>query len=145
MGYCGTMLRNVKIYSSDRYWNQIFTDLGADFAESLNVADVVFDSTRVKKPISIPDLKKLIFDSLNSVDIIRQIFGKDVVLPTLQHKIAILLYKNPNISMPDLKKALGISTDVTSHAVENAIYQLRKIYGRDFIQNINGKYRIGHL
>ena len=139
------MLNNVKIYTSDKYWNQIFVDLGADVVEIPNVADVVFDAINIRTPISIPDLEKIIFDHVNNTDVIRRIFGHDVVLPTLQHKIIVLIYKNSGITTAGLKKALGISSDVTSHVAENAIYQLRKKYGREFIQNINGRYKIGHL
>lgn len=143
IGYCEIMLKNIKIYTSDKYWNQIFADLGADIAETPNVADIVFDDVDIKTPISAIDLKNVIFDSVNSVDIIKRIFGHNVVLPMLQYKIVVLLYKNPNITMSDLKSALGISPDMTSHVVENAIYQLRKVYGRDIIQNVDGKYKIG--
>jgi len=139
------MLGNIKIYTADKYWNQIFVDLGACLADSANVADIDFDSIGIDAPISIIDLQNLIFDCVNNTDIIRDIFGKYVVLPVLQHKIVVLLYKNPNISMRDLKNALGLLPDVATHTVENAIYQLRKIYGRDFIQNTDGKYKIGRV
>ena len=43
----------------------------------------------------------------------------------------------------ELKRLIGLSPDITTHTVENAIYQLRKKYGRDIILNINGKYKIG--
>ena len=35
--------------------------------------------------------------------------------------------------------------NMTTHAVDTAIYQLRKNYGKDFIQNKNGVYIIGKL
>ena len=139
------MFQGIKIYASDRYWNQIFADLGADIVNSKNVADVIFDDIDIKTPISIPDLQNLIFNCQNNTDIIHNVFGKDVALSALQHKIVVLLYKNPDITMRDLKKALGLAPDVATHAVETAIYQLRKIYGHDFIQNIDGGYRLGQL
>ena len=143
--YCEIMLSNVKIYTSDLYWNRILTDLGAVVVDNPNIADVVFDDIDINTPISVVDLQKIIFDCMNNLDIIRDIFGVDVILPSLQHKIVVLLYKNPDITMNELKNALGLMPGVTTHAVETAVYQLRKKYGRDFIQNINGKYKIGQL
>ena len=72
-------------------------------------------------------------------------FGRDVVLPELQRKIVVALYKNPNIQMRELKLAVGLSPDITTHSVENAIYQLRKTFGHDFILNENGGYKIGRV
>lgn len=145
MEYCEIMLENVKVFVSDKYWKQILVDLGADVVDSPNVADFVFDDVVINTPISIPYLKNIISNHFNNMDIIHNVFGRDVILPWLQHKIVVFLYKNPGVSMADVKQALGISPDITSHVVENAIYQLRKIYGHAFIQNLNGKYKIGHL
>ena len=145
MGYCGTMLKNIAVYSTDKFWNQILADLGAIIAESPNVADVVFDDIAINTPISVAELKNIIFNRFNNTDIIRDVFGADVMLPALQRKIIVLLYKNPEITMSELKNALGMSPDVSSHVVENAIYQLRKNYGHAFIQNVNGKYKIERL
>ena len=47
--------------------------------------------------------------------------------------------------MRELKENIGFLPDITTHTVENAVYQLRKKYGHDFILNENGKYKIGHL
>lgn len=145
MGYCGTMFKGIKIYTSDKYWNHIFTDLGADIVDSKNTADVVFDDVNIDAPVSMLDLQDIIFNRQNNSDIIRSVFGTDVALSVLQRKIIVLLYKNPNISMRELKDALGLAPDIATHSVENAIYQLRKVYGYEFIQNINGGYKIGHL
>jgi len=145
MGYCDNMINNVKIYVSDKYWNQILGDLGCCIVETPGAADVVFDDLDIKTPITVVDLENTIFNYMNNTDTIRRIFGENVILPTLQHKIVVLLYKNPNMTMADIKSALGISPDVTSHVVENAIYQLRKKYGHKFIENTNGKYKIGRI
>ncbi len=145
MVYCETMLENVKIYASDEYWKHILADLGATIVDNANIADVVFDDIKVAAPIAATDLCGLIFSNINNDEIIRQIFGADVILPTLQHKIVVLLYKNPDISMCDLKKAIGVLPGVSSHTVETAVYQLRKKYGHDFIVNTDGKYKIGRL
>ena len=137
------MLENVKIFTTDKYWKQIFADLGAAVVDTKTAADVVFDDISIDAPISVIDLQNIICDCVNNTDIINHVFGKYVVLPSLQHKIIVLLYKNPNMTMSELKNALGVLPDIATHAVENAVYQLRKIYGRDIIQNIDGKYKIG--
>lgn len=143
MGYCVNMLDSIKIYTSDVYWNHIFRNLGADVVDSPNFADVIFDDIDVAAPVSSAELKNIILSGIDKI--IQKIFGQDVVLSQLQRKIVILLYKNPNINMADLKSALGVLPGVTTHAVENAIYQLRKNYGHDFIINNDGKYKIGQI
>ena len=139
------MLENIKIYASDKIWNHILTDLGANVVDSKNIADVVFDDIGIKAPVSVPELHALIMDAYENKDIIRAVFGFDVVLPKLAHKIIVFLYKNPNITMRELKDLIGVSPELTTHAVENAVYQLRKTYGCDIIQNIDGKYKIGRI
>lgn len=139
------MLNNIKIYASDKYWKSILADLGANLAESPNCADVVFDDIKINAPISVEDLQNLVLNQFNNNDIINNVFGRDIVLPELQRKIVVALYKNPNIQMRELKKAVGVMPDITTHSVENAIYQLRKTFGRDFIINENGGYRIGRI
>ena len=139
------MLESVKIYSSDVVWQHIFADLGAIVADSPNAADVNFDESDICCPISVNALKESVYGLLENRNVLVAVFGKYVILPNLQHKIIVSLYKNPNISMRKLKDLLGLSPDITSHVVENAVYQLRKKYGYDFIQYSKGKYKIGHI
>ena len=139
------MAENIKIYATDLCWQHILADLGVVLVESPNVADVVFDDLNIPEPVSLSHLKSIIFDSLDNRDIIKSIFGQFVMLPVLQRKIVVLLYKNPDISINELKELLGVLPNVTTHTVENAIYQLRKNYGHDFIINAKGKYKIGHI
>lgn len=139
------MMENTRIYTVDKYWRQIFTDLGMIVVDSPNVADVVFDDIDVKKPISIMNLQNIILNQLDNADIVREVFGSDVALSNLQHKLIVMLYKKPDITMRELKTALGLSPDITTHSVETAIYQLRKKYGHNVILNTNGKYKIGQL
>lgn len=138
-------MENTRIYTSDKYWRQIFTDLGLIVVDSPNLADVVFDDIDVETPISIMNLQTLILNRVDNADIVHNIFGTNVVLSNLQRKLIISLYKNPDITMRELKTILGMSPDIATHAVETAIYQLRKKYGHDFIINKNGKYKIGQL
>ena len=139
------MMENIRIYASDKYWRQIFSDLGLIVVDSPNLADIVFDDIDIDTPISILGLQNAILNHVDNTDIIYKIFGKDVVLSNLQRKLIVLLYKNPDITIRELKNALGMSPDMATHAVETAIYQLRKKYGHDFIINTNGKYKIGQL
>ena len=139
------MLSNIKIYTSDKYWNRILTDLGANVVDSSDVADVIFDDIDPGAPVSVDVLQNLILSQFNNNDIIADVFGRDVVLSALQRKIIVALYKNPNIQMRELKLAVGLSPDITTHSVENAIYQLRKTFGHDFILNENGGYKIGRI
>lgn len=145
MGYCVNMLENITIYTSDEYWLRILTDLGANVVKTPENADVIFDDITIYAPISVDDLQRLILTQFNNDDIIRNVVGTDVSLPKLQRKIIVALYKNPDIKISELKQAVGIIPDIATHSVENAIYQLRKIYGHDFIQNINGKYKLGSV
>ena len=139
------MLGNVKIYTSDKYWNHILADLGACLVETPDVADVIFDDLSINAPISVDDLQSLVVSQFNNNDIIANVFGRDVALPALQRKIIVALYKKPNIQMRELKLAVGLSPDITTHSVENAIYQLRKTFGHDFILNEKGGYKIGRI
>ena len=139
------MLENIKVYTADKYWNHILTDLGACIIDSPDVADVMFDDIEMQTPVSVDVLQQNIVAQFNNNDIIRAVFGKDAVLPNLQRKIIVALYNKPNIKMRDLKLAVGLSPDITTHCVENAIYQLRKTFGHDFILNENGGYKIGRI
>lgn len=139
------MLENIKVYTSDKYWNHIFSDLGVTLVDSPNLADVNFDDIELNEPISVDDLQSLILEYFEQSDIMRNVFGRDVVLPKLQHKIIVVLYNHPNITMHELKDLIGVLPDMTTHAVENAVYQLRKVYGYDIIQNIDGRYKIGRV
>ena len=137
------MLENIKIYTSDKYWHSILTDLGVNLVDAPDIADVVFDDIKIDAPVSVDDLQRIILTQFNNNDIIVSVFGHDIVLPELQRKIVVALYKNPNIKISELKLAVGLSPDITTHSVENAIYQLRKTFGHDFILNENGGYKIG--
>ena len=139
------MLGNIKVYTSDKYWAHILTDLGVCIVDTPDVADVMFDDIKIQTPISVNDLQNIILSRFNNNDIIRDVFGQDIVLPELQRKIIVVLYKNPNVDIHKLKEMVGVSPDITTHSVENAIYQLRKTFGREFIFNDKGGYKIGHI
>ena len=122
------MLDNIKIYTSDKCWEHILTDLGANLVNTQDVADVFFDDISINAPVSVDDLQSLILDQFNNNDIIFEIFGHSVVLPELQRKIVVALHRKPGIQMRELKLAVGVMPNVATHSVENAIYQLRKTF-----------------
>ena len=144
--YSDTMLDGVRIFSSDAIWRQILTDLGATVVDGPDGTGIDFDSLGLDMPTSVPALRAAIQRAADDdIRIIRDIFGRNVHLPMIQARIVILLYKSGGMSGADLRAALGYAPDATTHSVDTAIYQLRRTFGRNFIQNDNGVYRIGQL
>lgn len=143
--YSDNMLNGIRIYTADPIWRQILADLNADVLDAADIADVDFDSLNIDFPVSVPELKSVIFNALDNTHIINQIFGKNVSVTRLQAQILAWLHKSGGMCAADLKAALGYAADATTHTVDTAIYQLRKAYGRDFILNDNGVYKIGKL
>ncbi len=139
------MLSDIRIYTSDSVWRQILGDLGATVLDVPSVADINFDELEISDLLTPIELKSLLLKAADNVRIITDVFGKNVVLPRLQSQIIVCLYKSGGLTARDLKKALGFAPDVTTHTVDTAIYQLRRTYGHDLIQNNNGVYRIGKL
>lgn len=139
------MLSGIRIYSADPVWRQILTDLNAVVADAPGPADLDFDALGLDMPIGALELKAAILNAGDNTSIIRNVFGRDVSLSRLHSNIVAVLYKSGGLNIADLKSALGYSPDAATHTVDTAIYQLRKIYGRDFIQNKNGVYHIGKL
>lgn len=139
------MLDGIRIYCSDLAWRQILSDLNATLSETPGFADLNFDLLKIDTPISVIDLKTLILKSTDDSEIIRKIFGSNVNLTRLQSMIVVSLYKTGGLNAEELKIALGYSPNATTHTVDTAIYQLRKMYGHDFIKNNQGIYSIGKL
>lgn len=141
------MLNGMRIYSSDKVWRQILTDLHANVTDTKIPGVIDFDALNINlaTPITPLKLKSLILNAHNNSDIIRKLFNDDVQLPDLQEQILILLYKTGGMTVSELKTALGYCPGVTTHTVDTAIYLLRKAYGHDFIQNKNGIYTIGRI
>ena len=76
---------------------------------------------------------------------IHRIFGRAVSLSRPQAKIVVALYKSGGMTSDELKVALGYAHDTATHAVDTAIYQLRKTFGHDFIINSKGVYSLGRV
>ena len=96
-------------------------------------------------PISVLELKSKLIAATDNSKIIHKIFGTNARLSNLHAQIVAHLYKSGGMDSGTLKTALGYSADAATHTVDTAIYQLRKMYGHDFIVNDNGVYRIGKL
>lgn len=139
------MLGGIRIYSSDPIWRHILNELGARVSDVPAMGDVNFDEMDIRPPLTVMELQSIILGATDNSHIIKSIFGRDVRLPRLQMQIVILLHKTGGMSGADLRSALGYAPDVSTHAVDTAIYQLRRTFGRDFIQNKNGVYKIGAI
>lgn len=139
------MLNGIRVYSADSFWRSILGDLGATVLESPNSIDLNFDSLNIIMPISPIQLKAALLEATDSSNIIRKIFGTNVRLSNLHTQIVVHLYKSGGMTAATLKSVMGYSADAATHTVDTAIYQLRKLYGHDFIVNENGVYKIGKL
>ncbi len=143
--YSGYMLSGVRIYSSDAVWRHILTDLNASVADSPGPGYLNFDSLSVSYPVTPMQLKSMILDAIDYSDVLCRVFGHRVTISRMQAQIVALLEQSGGMSISQIKNALGFSPDIATHTIDNAIYQLRKSYGHDFIQNNNGVYTIGKL
>ncbi len=139
------MLSGVRIYTSDSVWHQIFTDFGATVMDAPITGCINFDEITPNSVISVLELKSLLLNATDTGSVLRLVFGGDVSLPKIQAQIVAFLHKSGGMTIAELKNALGYAPDVATHSIDNAIYLLRKTYGRSFIKNTNGVYRLGEL
>ncbi len=109
------------------------------------LCDVNLDTLNLKTPVSPSLLKSSIIAATDNTAIIDSVFGEHVSLSPIQSRIVTLLYKTGGMSADNLKVALGYAPDATTHSVETTIYELRKLYGHDFIKNINGIFKLGRI
>ena len=139
------MLSGIRIYASDNIWRQILADLGATVMPALDTGIINFDDLELGKCPTPMELKSVILAACDNSETLYDIFGQNTVLPHIQTQIVVMLYKTGGMSIGQLKSALGYAPDVSTHALDTAIYQLRQKYGRGFIKNINGVYSLGKL
>lgn len=139
------MLKGIKVYSADDIWRSVLCDLGATVLDAPTSTDVNLDSLNISMPVSPLELKAALIGASDNSKIISDIFGKNVKLSNLHTQIIVQLYKSGGMDSNTLKTSLGYSADAATHTVDTAIYQLRKMYGHDFIKNEQGVYRIGEL
>ena len=140
------MLDGIRIYSSDGVWRNILAELGAIVSDVPDVTYLDFDSLGLALPATPIVIKTAIQNAIDgNIQILHDILGRRVHLTYIQAQIIIMLHKSGGMTGADLRTALGYSPNATTHAVDTAIYQLRKIFGRDFIINTNGIYKIGRI
>lgn len=139
------MLKGIRVYSADGVWREILRDLGATVLDAPTNTDINFDALSISMPVSPIELKSALINAADTSKVIIKVFGRNVRLSNLHTQIIVQLYKSGGMDTVQLKTALGYSADAATHTVDTAIYQLRKLYGHDFIVNENGIYRIGKL
>ena len=139
------MLKGIRVFSADGVWRGILRDLGATVSDAPTAMDINLDSLNISMPVSPLELKSALIGASDTSKIIRKVFGTNVRLSNIHTQIIVQLYKSGGMTSAELKSALGYSADAATHTVDTAIYQLRKMYGHDFIINENGVYRIGKL
>ncbi len=139
------MLNGLRIFTTDVTWRQILSDLSADIVDNPKIADVDFDTLNLSLPINPANLRVAIMDAMDNTNIITRVLGNSAHLSRLPAQIISTLYKTGGMSSADLKAALGYAPDANTHTVDTAICALRKKYGRQFIQNEDGVYKLGRI
>lgn len=139
------MLNGVRIFTKDKIWRQILADFGATVTDAPAVTDIDFDELAISDVITPLQLKSAILSATDNGHILSGIFGSHVSLPRLQSGIIVLLHKTGGMRYAELRSALGLMPNITSHAIDTAIYQLRQKFGREFILNTDGVYKLGKL
>ena len=143
--YSVNMLTGIRIFTTDPYWRAIVLDLNATSVDDANLADVDLDSLKFNSPVTSLELKSIIITALDDTKVLASVFGRSVSLSPIQRQIVVRLKKSGGMSADELKLALGYVRDTTTHTVDTAIYGLRKLFGRDFIKNENGIFKIGGI
>ena len=144
-GIYNNMLSGIRVFSSDLVWRQILSDLNAVVLDMPSATDINLDNVDIPMPISAQELKALLIRAGDNTGILNTVFGRPVSLSNLQSQIIATLYNTGGLSLSQLKSALGYAPDTSTHAVDTAIYQLRKMFGHEFIINDNGVYRLGRI
>lgn len=139
------MLSGIRIYTSDSIWRQILSDFGATVLDSPFLSDLDFDDIVPDGIITPLELKSLILSGVDNTELLRSIIGTDISLSRIQAQIIVLLHKNGVLTISQLKQALGYASDIATHSIDTAIYQLRKKFGREFIENNGGGYKLGRI
>lgn len=119
------------------------TDLNAVLVDDANLADVDLDSLELHVPVSPLEMKAAVISALDDTKVLMSVFGRPVSLSPIQRRIVVRLKKTGGMTADELKLALGYARDTTTHTVDTAIYGLRKLFGRNFIVNENGTFKIG--
>lgn len=145
LGYCNHMLSGIRIFSKDKIWRHILSELNAVVLDAPTVTDIDFSDMDIVDTISPLELKARILSISDNSRILSVVFGAPTSLPYVQGKLVVALYKSGGMSSTELKRVLGYASDTATHAVDTAIYQLRRKFGRDFIVTCNGVYKLGRI
>jgi len=138
------MLNGIRIYSSNPVWRHILSELGAIVTDAPNVLDVNFDEIQPDSPVSAMELQSLILTYSDNTKILQSVFGKNVPkLSDIQKSVVVSLVRGGGMTGAELKDAFGHMPGLAAHTIDTAIYTLRKKYGHDFIQLVDGVYKIG--
>lgn len=139
------MLKGIRIYSSNTVWRHILSELGAVVLDAPCVSAICFDDIEPDVTISCQDLKTLILNSADNSKILQSVFGGNVPqLSDIQEHIIVSLVRSGGMTGMELKNTLAYMP-VATHTIDTAIYNLRKLCGRNFIILENGVYKIGSV
>ncbi len=139
------MLSGIKIFTTDPIWRQIVTELNGAVVDDVIMADVDLDALVLLSPLTPMQFKSAIISACDDTRILNDVFGRRVHLSNLYTQIIVRLYKHGAMNILQLRRALGYAPDAKTHAVETAIYGLRKRFGHDFIKNDGGLFHLGRI
>lgn len=135
------MFNGITFWTEDKIWRGILIDLGAQFSPR-DIADVIFKPNKKFSPAEL-NAEILHLADIHEAGTIKKICGT-VSLSGAQKKIIMTLHKHGKngADVSTLQQQLGYAPGAATNAVGTAIYQLRKIFGKDFIKNNGGKYKL---
>ena len=137
------MLNGIRVFSGNPVWRHILSELGATLTDAPNVLDVNLDKIILDGPITPDELKSIIVKHADNTKILKSVFGKNIPqLSDMQQCVIVALVRGHGMTGTELKSTLA-HMPVATHTIDNAIYELRKLYGSDFILLENGVYKIG--
>ena len=140
-----TMLDGIRIFSSDSVWRHILLSLGATVLDTPNVLDVNLDKIPLPASVSPEELRSLIVRYADNTKILKSVFGEKLPqLSVIQQGIVVALHRSGGMTGTELNTTLE-HLPASVHTIENAIYDLRKLYGHNFITLKDGVYQIGSL
>ena len=139
------MLNGIRVFSSNPTWRHILLALGATVLDAPNVLDVNLDNIPLPAAISPTELKLLIVQHADNTQILKSVFGDNIPqLSNIQQGIIVALRRSDGMTGNELRAILE-HLPASMHTIENAIYDLRKLCGHDFITLKDGVYKIGSV
>ena len=137
------MLSGITFWTSDKIWHGILADLGAAPAGP-DLADLVFAPEEYAGAPTVLELKSKIVAEIDRerAAAVKKACGATASVSTVQAKIICLLERagKRGVSAEVLRRAMGYSPGANTRALDTAVYNLRKIFGADFIKTEKGKF-----